>query len=375
MSKKIIIAVGGTGGHIYPGIALAEKIKEKYPDSRISFIIDKRPLAFKVLSQKGYSASRITACALPRKKFWNICKFLVKMSIGLIECIILLKKRKPDCIAAFGAYLSVPVVIGASILKIPVVIHEQNYFPGLANKFLGSFADRIAVSYRSSIEHFPAKKTVLTGNPVRKELFEVDKDAGRDHFGLNKDKVTVFVFGGSLGSESINIVIIEILPYLESMAEQVQFIHVCGNKNRAQLKEEYVKYGFSANVYAYLDDIRYAYAASDIIIARSGATTVAEITALGIPSLLIPYPEATSQHQVLNTLPLCNIGGAICCNEEKLSGEGLALRVLPLIRDAEKRREMSMKMMTLKKRFIEASEKLAEVIINEIKAEKQCLKK
>jgi len=364
MRKRILIAVGGTGGHIYPGLALSQKLKEKEPETYIAFIVDKRPLASEVLGEYADPIYKITSAPLPRKRFWQICRFLYKMTKGFFESVVLLRKLKPDVLIAFGAYISVPVVIAASFLGIPVILHEQNYFPGLANKFLTTFADKVAVSFDSSKEYFPANKTVLTGNPVRKEVFEVKREEGLDFFELNEDRVTVLIFGGSLGSQSINLSVLGVLPYLEGLRDSIQFVHICGDKCYQNVINEYSKHGFTARVYKYLKNMEYAYSVADVAVARAGATTIAEITSLGIPTILIPYPEASSQHQMLNARPLCQAGGAICYAEDILSGEGLAVRLIPLIKDANRRRMMAIVSKTLRDRFINASASLADLVLN-----------
>lgn len=360
--KKVLIVVGGTGGHIYPGIALAQNLAERNKDISFSFVTDKRQLALNILKEKGYVVHSITSAPLPRKKFWHTCRFILKMAIGIAESIILLRKNRPTVIVAFGAYISVPVAIAAKILKITVILHEQNYFPGLANKFLTFIAKKVAVSYTASREYFPYHKTILTGNPIRKELFEVSAEEGLKYFKLEKNKINILVFGGSLGSQSINLSILGILPYLEGINNDIQFVHISGKKDFQRIIDEYSKFSYTARVYEYIEKMEYAYSIADIIIARAGATTIAEISALGIPSILIPYPAATSQHQFLNTKQLCNAGCAICYDEEILSGAGLAVRLAPLIKDSNRRREMSLKAKIFENAFINASNRLSAVI-------------
>jgi UDP-N-acetylglucosamine--N-acetylmuramyl-(pentapeptide) pyrophosphoryl-undecaprenol N-acetylglucosamine transferase len=365
--KKILMVVGGTGGHIYPGIALAQKLSEQNPGISIDYVIDKKPIAYKILSGENNNIYKITSAPLPRKKIWHVVKFAFKLTKGLVESLILIKKIKPDVVVAFGAYMSVPVAIAAEILQVPVVLHEQNYFPGLANRFLALFAKKIAVSFDSTKGHFPANKVVLTGNPVRKDLFNVSRENSLKEFMLEEGKITVFVFGGSQGAESVNLSVIGALPYLEEFVDKIQFIHICGHNQLEKVTDEYAQYGFNARVYDYIKHIENAYCIADIIISRSGATTVAEIAALGKPSILIPYPGATSQHQLLNAKPLCNIGAAICCDDEKLSGESLALRFKPLLKDTGSIRDMSIKALPMRDRFRGASEKLAAVVMGEVK--------
>jgi UDP-N-acetylglucosamine--N-acetylmuramyl-(pentapeptide) pyrophosphoryl-undecaprenol N-acetylglucosamine transferase len=365
--KKVLIVVGGTGGHIYPGLALAEKLMEQHPDIKCEFIIDRRQLAYELLKENRYETYKISAAALPRKKFWNLLGFMVRMSVGIVQSYLLLRRIKPEIIVAFGAYISVPVVIYASPLKIPVILHVQNYFPGLDNKFLMPFARKIAVSYQSSFEFFPPNKTVLTGNPIRQKLMNAQRGASLDFLKLKDRRTTILIFGGSLGSHNINNAVAGLLPYLEDYEDVIQFIHICGRNDYMMISEEYSKYGFTCGIFKYMEDMEHAYCVADIVIARAGATTVAEITALCKPAILIPYSEATSQHQNLNAKLLCRAGGAICYDEEGLSGEGLAVRLIPLIKDPDIRKQMSVKTGVLRERFIGASNSLSLLIGNELK--------
>ncbi|MFW6134544.1 MAG: UDP-N-acetylglucosamine--N-acetylmuramyl-(pentapeptide) pyrophosphoryl-undecaprenol N-acetylglucosamine transferase, partial [Elusimicrobiota bacterium] len=190
MRKKILMVVGGTGGHIYPGIALAQNILSRDSEVEIDFAVDKRPLANKILGEKGFKFHKIDSAPFPRKKFWQICRFIFNINRGFIESVILLKKVDPAVIVAFGAYISVPVVLASSVLKIPVILHEQNYYPGLANRFLTYRAEKVAISYKSSLKYFPPHKTVFTGNPVRKEIIEVTKKEGLEYLNLDENRVT-----------------------------------------------------------------------------------------------------------------------------------------------------------------------------------------
>ncbi|MBN2407243.1 MAG: undecaprenyldiphospho-muramoylpentapeptide beta-N-acetylglucosaminyltransferase [Elusimicrobia bacterium] len=361
MKKNVLLVIGGTGGHIYPGIALAQKLTEIHRDISMNIIVDKRPLASQILREKGFLVHRITSAPLPRKKFWNIIQFILRIIKGFIQSVILLRKIKPSVIVAFGAYISVPVVLAAQLMNIPVILHEQNYFPGLANKFLTFAANRIAVSFRDSEKYFPEDKMVFTGNPIREEIFKIDRKKGLDYFGFEDERITVLIFGGSLGSESINQSILGILPYLEGFRDRIQIIHICGDKDTDRIVAEYRKEGLKARIYKYLKNMEYAYSVADVIIARAGATTVAELIALNIPSILIPYPEASSQHQIFNIKELSKIGGAIYYSESILSGEGLAIRLIPLLKDAGLRKQMASKMEALKDDSVKPVDKLAEV--------------
>ncbi|MFC2048844.1 undecaprenyldiphospho-muramoylpentapeptide beta-N-acetylglucosaminyltransferase [Elusimicrobiota bacterium] len=376
MTTKITCVVGGTGGHIYPAISLAEKLKERNNNISIDFIGDKRPIVKKIIEGESYNAYNVTAAPFPRKKIWNIISFILKTELGFIESLIYLIKNKPDVLVSFGAYISVPVVFAAKLLRIPIVIHEQNYYPGLANKFLKFAAEKIAVSYEESIPYFSEKKVVLTGNPVRSRLFQISRDQGLKYFKLEAGRVNILIFGGSQGAQSINLSILGVLPYIEDMNDKINFIHICGTKNLDEVEASYSEFGFNAIVREYIEHMEYAYSLADLIVARAGATTIAEISALGIPSILIPYPGASENHQNFNTTYICEAGAAICYDEEGLGGEGLALRLAPLISDAEKRREMSMNSNQFREVFTNASTRLAEVVeeVTEGKKRSRCLK-
>jgi UDP-N-acetylglucosamine--N-acetylmuramyl-(pentapeptide) pyrophosphoryl-undecaprenol N-acetylglucosamine transferase len=360
--KNILLTVGGTGGHIYPGLALANKLLERNPGYSCSFIIDKKPIVESIFNKKGFRTYRIDAAPFPRNKFWHIIKFLYISLKGFLMSLLLLKRKKPDIIVAFGAYISVPVVIAAYALKIPVILHEQNYLPGMANRFLSFMASKIAISNSISMKHFPPEKTTLTGNPVRKELFEVNKEDALEYFNFDKDKTTILIFGGSQGAMSINQSVYSLMPYLESLRESIQIIHICGGKLGKQVLDEYNKYDLKALVYNYLERMDYAYKLADIVVARAGATTIAEISALAIPTIFIPYPHAASRHQYFNARPICDRGLAICYPEEKLSGAGLAVRLVPLIEDKERRRRMVAGYKKYQDKYKGASGRLAELV-------------
>ncbi len=366
MSGKALLVAGGTGGHIYPAVALARELSGRLGPGGVVFAVDKRPLASKVISRLGYRIYTVTSAPLPRRAVWHICFFTVRMLKGLIESLFLLYRVRPEVVVAFGAYTSVPVVAASYIMRIPVILHEQNGFPGMANRFLSGFASRIALSFDSTLKYFPDYKTVVTGNPVREELFKAERKEALRHFGLSPGKITVLVFGGSLGSLEINMNMIGVLPYMEDYRERVQFIHVCGRKSYGKVSSGYSGAGFRARVFGYLDRMDLGYAAADIVVARAGATTISELAALGKPSILVPFPGATSHHQLLNAKPLSAAGGAVCFPEGFFSGEALAVRLIPLINDREKLKRMKEKLEPMGERFRSAASRLSDLVMEYI---------
>ncbi len=363
-NKKVLMVVGGTGGHIYPGLSLTSELKKRRKDINISFFTDKRMLAKNILGRLNYRVYRVTSFPFPRKKFWHICCFISKTLIGFLESFILLKKRKPDLIIAFGAYISVPVVLAGAVMKIPVILHEQNYFPGMANRFLAFCASSIAVTFKASGEYFPPGKTVLTGNPVREEIVNSSRQKGLERLKLSTDRMTILVFGGSQGAKDINISFPGVLPYLEGLKNKLQFIHISGERDFMEVSNKYKKAKIKARVFKYLQKMHYAYSAADIVVCRAGATTVAEISSRGIPAVFIPYPYATSSHQALNAKAICERGGGVRLPDKDISPEAIALKLVPLIKDSGKRRSMEIGSKALRERFIKAAARLADLVEN-----------
>ncbi len=359
---KILMVTGGTGGHIYPGLALASEIEKRFENTEITFITDGRTLAEETIGKSSYKNRKIEAAPLPRKKFWQICCFLFKTLAGFLESVILLKKNRPVIIIAFGSYISVPVVLAAALMRVPVVLHEQNYFPGMANRFLSFWADRIALTFSHSAVYFPPRKVVVTGNPVRENIFTVTRTDGLDKLNLEDGRVTVLVFGGSQGASDINYSFAGVLPYLEGMKEKLQVVHVCGPGKGSGIADSYREAGIKARIFEYMQKMAYAYSVADIAVCRAGATTVAEIASRGIPAIFVPYPHATSGHQQLNAIPVCEKGGALLLKNQDLSGESLALTLIPLIREKDKLRGMKDRAAYFKDVFRNASSRLADIV-------------
>ncbi len=358
---KIFMVTGGTGGHIYPGLALAEEIEKRLKNTEITFITDGRPLAENVIGRSLYAHRQINAAPLPRKKIWQICCFLLKSLIGFIESVILFKKSRPHLIIAFGSYISVPVVLAAVLLRVPVILHEQNYFPGMANRFLSFWVDKIALSFSHTAVYFSPRKVVVTGNPVREDIFTVSRTEGMDKLKLEDGRITVLVFGGSQGADDINYSFAGIIPYLEGLKEKIQVVHICGPKKNAGIVDRYREAGIKARVFKYMEKMAYAYSVADIAVCRAGATTVAEIASRGIPAIFIPYHFATSGHQKLNIIPLCEKGGALSLQNRELSAESLALMLIPLIKESEKLLRMKKNAAAFQGVFRNAASRLADL--------------
>ena len=362
MKAKIFIVVGGTGGHIYPGIALAQELKKRSSDFEPVFVTDGRPLAGKIIGSGNYGMRKISSSPFPRRKFWNICCFLFKTFIGFCESVFLIKKAKPSAVVAFGAYISVPVVLACALMKVPVILHEQNYYPGMANRFLSFCSEKVALTFKESARYFPPEKTVITGNPVREKILTVSPGHGLSKFGLDKGRATILVFGGSQGAQEINHAVCGVLPYLEGIKKRIQFLHICGNRDTRPIENKYRASGIKARVYKYIEDMHYAYSCADVIICRAGATTISEVVAKAIPAIFIPYSYAASGHQALNLKPLADKGACLVIESGALSEESLAIKLVPLIKKAGKRNQIKKNLEEMSAHFSNAASKLCDLL-------------
>jgi UDP-N-acetylglucosamine--N-acetylmuramyl-(pentapeptide) pyrophosphoryl-undecaprenol N-acetylglucosamine transferase len=239
-----------------------------------------------------------------------------------------------------GGYASVGAVLAARLMRVPTLIMEQNVVPGAANRFLGRVVDAVAATYQESLQFFPKPKTYFTGNPVRAAMVKAERDSSYGLFGLEPGVFTVSVFGGSSGARSINNAVVNSLNYLMDLREKLQFLHQSGEQDYQSVREAYRKSGFTAMVAPFVHQMPEAYAVADLVVSRSGATTLAELTALGKPAILIPYPHA-GLHQEFNARKLEELGAARMIKDRELSGERLAAEIRKLMENEADMAEMS----------------------------------
>ncbi len=359
---RVIIAGGGTGGHLFPGIAVAEEFMKRGRAARVVFVGTEHGIEARIIPKEGYPIEFLSAEGLvgktPLKKLKALYLFLV--SLGQSRRIIL--SVRPDIVVGVGGYASVGMVITAHFMGIRTIIMEQNSVAGRANRFLGWFADAIAATYQESISFFPREKTFLTGNPVRNKILVRDAVDIREAFGLEKDRFTVLIFGGSLGARTINNAMSEALHYLLDLRENIQFVHQTGEKDLKGVKEGYKRLGFACAVLPFIYQMADAYSVADLIVCRAGASTLSEITAMGKTSVLIPYPHAASNHQESNARKLEDMGAATVILDKHLSGEVMAKVIRGLYDSPEKRREMQ----KASKAFgrTDAAEKIVDLAMN-----------
>lgn len=319
-----MIAGGGTGGHLFPGLALAEEFKKRDAANEVLFVGTEHGIEARIIPREGYPIKFVRAGGFVGLSFWGKTKALCTLVLSVVDAYRVLQAALPDIVIGVGGYASGAVVLIANMKSIPTMIHEQNSVPGLTNKLLGKFVEKICVTYQESISSFPLGKTFLTGNPIRSKILRGDRESAYRLFSLNKDLFTVFIFGGSSGARSINRAMVNALNHIGELREKVQFLHQTGEKDYESVRESYRKAGIKGTVTPFIYQMAEAYAVADIVISRAGATTLAELTSLGKPSILVPYPYAAGRHQEMNAVKLREMGAAFVLMDSELTGEAIA---------------------------------------------------
>ena len=313
--KRYMISGGGTGGHIYPAIAIAEELKERYPDAEFLFVGAKGKMEMTKVPEAGFQIKGLWISGIQRKLTLTNLIFPLKLMSSMLKARHLIKKFNPNAVIGTGGYASGPLLKMASILKYPTLIQEQNAYAGVTNKWLAKDADSICVAYEDMDKFFPEKKIVLTGNPVRKDLLEIrsKREYGLEYFQLDPGKKTVLIIGGSLGSQRINELIAEKLTLFED--EDIQILWQCGKlyyDRYASLQKNSVK------VLKFIDKMALAYSVADVIISRAGAGAVSELSIVGKPVIFIPSPNVAEDHQTKNAKSIENKNAAIMLRESNL---------------------------------------------------------
>jgi UDP-N-acetylglucosamine--N-acetylmuramyl-(pentapeptide) pyrophosphoryl-undecaprenol N-acetylglucosamine transferase len=336
------MAGGGTGGHLFPAIAVARQFLRENPENRILFCGTGRPMELKIVSQAGFSHRKISAEGFKGVGLKGRILSLLKIFAGIWESLGIIREFSPDVVVGVGGYAAVPMVMAARIRKIPIVLHEQNRVPGIANRYLSFLADRICVSFPGTQEKgFPTAlrhsgKICLTGNPVRQEIVDSANTEPED---LN-NPFTVLVIGGSQGARSINRAMIEAALWLKP-AERYFIIHQTGPLDGESVERAYRDQYLACEVRPFFTDMARCYCRADLLICRAGASTVAEITAAGKAALFIPFPYAADDHQTVNAQSLVEAGAGDMITENKLSGRFLAQKMAYYSSRPEELRRMS----------------------------------
>lgn len=323
---RLLLAGGGTGGHLFPAVALAEQLRREQPDSQVLFVGTQRGLEARLLPQLGWPLRTVTmsgfaGLGLGRK---ILCLGRLLGSVGQARAI--LREFRPDLVVGVGGYASVPVLVAARLTGVPYVIHEQNAWPGLANRVLGRWAKRVCLSFHEADRAFHHGRTVLTGNPVRAAV-----EACPERI---QDSPCLLVFGGSHGAHAINQAILAALPHLEGWRGRLQIIHQTGDQEHAAVLAAYRERGWvDCTVQPFITDMAQAYASATLVVCRAGATTLAELMVSGRPAILVPYPHATGNHQSGNAQALVAKGAALMFEERDLRPDHLARIINDLLHE------------------------------------------
>ena len=336
---RILIVTGGTGGHIYPGIAVAARLIEK--SWEVIFVGPDKKQVRKIVERAGFKFYPICSIGMPRKVSLRFFLFFIKLIYGFFQAIRILTGNRPHLILGMGGYVCPPVIFAAKFYRLPVILHEPNVMVGLANRFLSGIVDKVLIGFKGSMQFFSAKKAIYAGVPVRREILFTDRNRAITRLFLKGDRFSVFIFGGSLGAHVLNSVSMGMLEFLQSLKEKIQFIHITGPKDFNVVKKEYQSGCFCSYIVPYMDNIADAYVLADLIISRAGAVTVSEIIAQGKPSILIPYPHATAKHQEMNARYLSERNASILIEEADLNSFVLAKTVSDLFLHKEKLKKLS----------------------------------
>jgi UDP-N-acetylglucosamine--N-acetylmuramyl-(pentapeptide) pyrophosphoryl-undecaprenol N-acetylglucosamine transferase len=337
---RVIIAGGGTGGHLFPGLAVAEELKNRDDSTEVIFVGTEYGIEARVVPREGYPIKFLRAEGLVGVSTVKKAKAIVTTFFSIADSYKIIQTVRPDIVIGVGGYASGAAMLTAYLMSIPTMILEQNSIPGLTNKILGRFVRAVCITYQESISFFPKAKTYLTGNPVRMQILKGDIESAYRLFSLERGLFTIFIFGGSSGAKSINMAIVNALNNMYDLKDKIQFLHQTGIRDYENIRESYRKTGFKGTITPFIYQMGEAYAVADIVVSRAGATTLAELTALGKPAILIPYPYAAGQHQELNARKLLEMGAAKMIRDSELKGESLANSIREMYTNETMRAEM-----------------------------------
>lgn len=338
---KILFAGGGTGGHLYSGIAIAEEVRKKYPSAEVLFVGTPYGLEKEIVPACGFALDFISATPLKGSGLGARLKSLVRLPKAYRQSKAILKRFKPDFVVGIGGYASGPMTLAAHFSKIPTAVIEQNSIPGFTNRKLARFVDKIFISFEKAKDYFPARKSFLYGNPSRPL-----KPAAAPE---SKTGFTVFVLGGSQGAHTLNVALMEALPRLGAFKHKLRFIHQTGTQDFEAVRDAYAQAGYSALVFPFSNELAPHYAQADLMVCRSGAGTIAELQNLGKASILVPYPFAADDHQLYNAQEMVDAGAAELILNRDFNGEKIAARISDFLAHPETLAAMSEKARALGK--------------------------
>ncbi len=333
---RLLVAGGGTGGHVFPGVALAEEVVTRHPKNDVVFVGTSRGLEAQVVPAAGFPIELVEVKGLKGKGLLGMLANLLLLPRAFLQSLRILEKWKPDMVVGVGGYASGPLVLAAWLRRIPTAVQEQNAVAGLTNRLLGRVVKAAFTAFPEAAANFPARKVHQLGNPIRRTLLDLFMRPGADH-----GRPGVLVFGGSQGAHALNMRVVEALPHLADLRDRLHIVHQTGARDREQVERGYQACGFEPDVREFITDMARAYAEADLVVCRAGATTLAELTVCKKPSILIPFPAAADNHQVVNARSLVDAGAAVMIEERDLTGELLAAEIRRVLSHPEQREKMA----------------------------------
>ena len=366
---SLLVAAGGTGGHVFPGLALARTIVQHDPEAAVRFAGTTRGIETTAVPEAGFALDLLPILPLSRRLSAETLKAPFAAVGGTFAARRLLREHRFDVVCGMGGYVTLPVALAARMEGVPVVLHEQNAVPGIANRLAARVASRIGVGVDAAAGAFPPGRTTVVGNPVRPELAHLNRAALHDEavaaFGLDPGRRTLFVFGGSQGARRINQAVIAATAHWPDPAA-VQVLHACGRRDEADVRAAWAEAdpdgrGLLVRIVPFVERMDLAYAAADLAMTRAGAITVAELTAAGMPAVMVPLPHATADHQAANARAVAAGGGAVVADDASLDGPAVVAVAAPLLADPDRLATMAEAMRA--KAHPAAAEELAALVV------------
>lgn len=314
---RVMVAGGGTGGHLFPGLAVAGEITKRCEGAKILFVTGMRKMESEIIRRSGFDQASISVEGV-KGRGWRGALVLLKLPWSFFQCLGIMREFQPHLVFGVGGYSSGPVCISAKVLGIPSAVHEQNSYPGVTNRLLCRVVDRVFISFEESREHFSRGSLYLTGNPIREQFLEAKPQDRKD------PTFTILAVGGSQGARAINDALVDALVIVKDRGRNVRVIHQTGHSDYERVFARYRQEGLQGEVTAFVQDMAGAYLQADLVVSRAGAGAIFELAALGKPSILVPYPFAANRHQETNAGVLVKAGGAEMILQEALSGRILA---------------------------------------------------
>lgn len=362
---RVLITGGGTGGHIYPALSIARKIKMEYKNADILYVGTKKGLEAELVPKEGFRFKTIRVKGFSRKLSKDTFNSVKELFLGLSDAKKIINEFKPDIVIGTGGYVCGPLVLLAALKKIPTMIHEQNAFPGVTNRILSKFVDKIAGSFEESKKYFKdTKKLVITGNPIRQDIIGFDKQIAYKDLNIDPSKSFVLSFGGSGGQKKLNDAMLDVIVKNYDNSN-IRIIHVTGKRLYDSFMKELKQKGVNKlkdniRVYPYFFEVPKALSITDLIITSGGAIAIAEITAVGIPSILVPKAYTTENHQEYNARALEKNGASIVILEKDLNGDLLNKEIINLLSNKEKLKDMALK--SRKMGIINADDRILNIV-------------